>query len=317
MKQPIVRKLLLIDDELEFLQSLKLFLDSSGYFVSIAQNLDQAISAIQKHDFDLILTDIEMPIRSGIEIVEMLVEGLGVMVPIVILTGFSDKLNLSVALRLGISDFITKPVQPNMLLDVIKYQINKHKRKSQDFDLDHALVNLKKKYIFIPEEYFNFSIVSFLFSEIQKSLFIEPVKKNELFMILEEALSNAFLHGIWQLSIIERSYDIETLIQRVAEINLLNRAIKNTKQYVTVDLLYVRSTGRLHITITDTGSGFDYQLFMSNLSETQVMDQIHGRGIFLIKTLSEQMTFSNNGSQIEIILKISEPEKEMPVSYYP
>jgi DNA-binding response OmpR family regulator len=307
MKKPIVRKLLLIDDELEFLESLKIFLESNGYFVSIAQNLEQSISAIQKHDFDLILTDIEMPIQSGLDVIEMLVEGLGVSTPIVLLTGRANITNLTEALRLGVTDFVTKPVQPNPLLDTIKYQINKHKRKYQDYDLDHALVNFNKKYIFIPDEYLNFSIVSFLFSEIQKNMYVEPIKKNELFLILEEALSNAFIHGCWQLSLTERNFDNENLKKFLS---VKNRQSISTKQYVTVEMLFVRSSGRMHITVSDTGIGFDHKYYMSTLSEMTLLDHCSGRGLFLMHTLSEKMTFSKNGSQIEIVLKISEPETE-------
>ena len=303
MNSKLVRNLLIIDDEKDLLESLKLFLESSGFDVTTCLTVDQATNALKHKDFDLVLTDIEMPIQTGLDFIEIQFEVYGLTTPVIVMSGKANMVYLTEALRLGVSDFVTKPIQPNLLLDIIRNRIKKNKRKNLDFDLDHSLMNFNKSFIFYPEDYIYNSVVGYLFSEIQKNIKLNPYKKNEVYLILEEAISNAFLHGIWQLTLEERLSDKETL-----EKTLLQRELEandSIKRGVFVEFLFNRVTEKMTMIIKDTGAGFNYEQFLAQIDSTMESRQFSGRGIFLMYTLSEKLLYHDGGSKIEIIIDVA------------
>ncbi len=60
-----MKKILLVDDEIDVLESFKMFLENLGYTVKTIDNGEDAISMIKKEHFDLVLLDILMPGMSG------------------------------------------------------------------------------------------------------------------------------------------------------------------------------------------------------------------------------------------------------------
>ena len=296
-------KLLIVDDEREILYSLKQLLEFKHYAVTTCNNVEQAINAIKYEHYDLVLTDIEMPVKTGLDLIATLREGMDVSIPIVIMTGRATMDYLAEALRLGASDFINKPVNGAMLDELIKNHIRKSKRKKLDYNLSHSLQESYKLYKFLPEEFFNNSIVEFLNSEIQKNFKISALKKSEIGLILEEVISNAFLHGIWELSIEDRRLEREALISLTNKKNY-EMMIEKPKQFVSVEMIY--KNNYLHLFVKDTGKGFNFSKYLHKGKITTIDPRsFNGRGLFLIMTLSEDLKFHDNGSKIEIIISIN------------
>ena len=303
MNSKHVRNLLIIDDEKDLLESLKLFLESSGFSVTTCLTVDQATNALKHKDFDLVITDIEMPIQTGLDFIEVQFEVYGLTTPVIVMSGKANMGYLTEALRLGVSDFVTKPIQPNLLLDIIRSRIKKNKRKNLDFDLENSQMTFNKSFVFYPSDYIYNSIVGYLFAEIQKNIKLNPYKKNEVYLVLEEAISNAFLHGIWQLTPEERLSDRETLekvLQKKEE-----EAKNKKKRGVFVEFNFSRVTEKMTILVKDTGEGFNYDQFLSQIDSAMESRKLSGRGIFLIHTLSEKLIYHDGGSKIEIIIDVS------------
>jgi DNA-binding response OmpR family regulator len=301
MKIKTKRKLLIIDDEKELLESLKLFLSGYNFDVNTFSNIDQAIASITHNNYDLILTDIEMPIKSGIHFVEIVTEGLGVTVPILFMTGKVNVEYLTEAIRLGVADFIAKPIQPNQLLEIINHQINRSKTKLLGFELDHATINFQKSYKFYSEEYFTNSIVRYLFTEIIKNISLSAYKKNELYLVLEEVISNAFFHGLWKLTEHERNLNREALLEIIFDrqemVNVSNLA---DSDFVYVEVGYKQANEMLYITVKDSGKGFNFKKYIQTIENAIDFKSLTGRGLFLINTLCEKMSFSDEGSRIDL-----------------
>jgi len=290
------RKLLLIEEQPDLSQPLKEYLEESGFFVTTCQKIEQVSCACKSTAYDLVLIDIDTLQTSWLDLIEMLIEGLDIIAPIVILTQSMDTQRLSEALRSGVSDFIIQPCEPKSLVSFVNRQIAKSKRKTLDFELTHALRKASHSYLFYPQDYFEHSITQYVFSDIQKCLKMHPLKRNEIFLILEEAISNAFFHGIWQLTTDEYHLDKESLIRLITEKN--NGTA--TEHFVKVDITIDKQENMLEIIVKDSGEGFDYQGYLSNMQSDIFHQSLSGRGLLLIKTLSEKMSFSENGSEIRI-----------------
>jgi len=110
------RSILVVDDEESLRLTFELFLKREGYGpVVVAASFEEALSSIDRHDFDLIISDIVLEGASGIEFLRQ-VRARGFTCPVVMITGYPNVKTASEAVRLGAFDYIPKPVTKDALL---------------------------------------------------------------------------------------------------------------------------------------------------------------------------------------------------------
>ncbi len=112
--------LLLIDDDSQIRRAIELQLTKGGHEVLPCADGQQALEEISVQHFDLIITDLQMPLVSGIELLKALNEK-KIEIPVIVLTGFASVESAVEAMKLGASDYITKPPQ----LDEISLKVEK------------------------------------------------------------------------------------------------------------------------------------------------------------------------------------------------
>lgn len=111
--------ILVIDDDesIRFLMQTKLF--QCGYNVTLAASATHAEQVLKSgKSFDLVLCDLKMPQRSGVEVLRFLKEN-GLIIPTVIVTAFPEREKIIAAAQMGIHDVLVKPVRHQELLRVI------------------------------------------------------------------------------------------------------------------------------------------------------------------------------------------------------
>lgn len=117
-------RVLLVDDEADLIDILKMDLESLGYTVLTAQNGQEGLDVmkkVKKGEFwvNAILSDINMPLLNGLSFLKEL-RGLGLETPFVFFSGYGDKEKTIEALRLGALDFLEKPYDPETLIKTMK-----------------------------------------------------------------------------------------------------------------------------------------------------------------------------------------------------
>jgi len=108
-------KILVVDDEEIIRDSLFYILEKEGYVVDKAENGKVAYDKMLTTSFDLVITDIEMPVMKGTELLEK-IKTLNVQTSVIIITAFGSLDTAISALRNGASDYILKPVEFDELL---------------------------------------------------------------------------------------------------------------------------------------------------------------------------------------------------------
>jgi two-component system response regulator PilR (NtrC family) len=108
-------KILVVDDEEIIRDSLFYILEKEGYQVDKAENGKAAYDKMLETNFDLVITDIEMPVMKGTELLEK-IKTLNVQTSVIIITAFGSLETAISALRNGASDYILKPVEFDELL---------------------------------------------------------------------------------------------------------------------------------------------------------------------------------------------------------
>lgn len=124
-------KILLVDDDKDFVEATKMVLESKPYEVVVAYNGDEGLAKARKEKPDLIILDIIMPVKDGFSAAEQLKKDPALKkIPVIMLTSFSEKggetsLSVSQGLALEADDYVDKPVAPQELLGRVEKLLKK------------------------------------------------------------------------------------------------------------------------------------------------------------------------------------------------
>ena len=114
------KKILLIDDEVDFIDVLRTRLEANNYEVKVAYDGEEGLEKVQKENPDLIILDIMMPRISGFDVCRKLkVDQKFKDIPIIMLTAKFQSSDMDFAKALGADAYITKPFEPQVLLNKI------------------------------------------------------------------------------------------------------------------------------------------------------------------------------------------------------
>ena len=110
-----LRKILVVDDDPVVGKSFNRVLSQDkGYVVITAQNAAEALERLREQEYDVVFTDIKMPGMDGVELTER-VKASRPWTPVVIITGYGTTANEQRAKAAGVSDFMRKPLSPEMI----------------------------------------------------------------------------------------------------------------------------------------------------------------------------------------------------------
>ncbi len=120
-----------------------MLLENRGYSVDAVANGMEAIEAAEKVPYDLILMDVQMPEMDGFEatcIIKELLKKTGRRIPIIAMTAHAMKGDMERCLEAGMDDYISKPVQPEILYNSIERQLlgKKEYNPGREADTNHT-----------------------------------------------------------------------------------------------------------------------------------------------------------------------------------
>jgi DNA-binding NtrC family response regulator len=130
--------LLLIDDDINLCQVISYQLKKMGYEVDVANSGDEGLKAYKKGSYDIVLTDIQMPDISGIQVLQDIREQ-NKEVVIILITAYGSVENALEACRMGADDYITKPFGQEQLLFVIEKAVRLRKLQTENRSLREEL----------------------------------------------------------------------------------------------------------------------------------------------------------------------------------
>ena len=118
--------LLVVDDHEDTCTGLKMILERRGYDITVAYTADEAVEKARRRKFDLLISDIGLPDRSGYELMqEMRSRG----VPGIALSGFGMESDVNRARAAGFSEHLTKPINFERLEEVIQQLLSDNAQK--------------------------------------------------------------------------------------------------------------------------------------------------------------------------------------------
>ena len=136
--------LLVIDDEPEIRESLETLLSMEGYEIETAADARSGAERIERKAFDLVLLDVMLPDRSGLDLLQD-IRSTNPALPVVMITAYGSVETAVQAMRRGASNYITKPWDNERLLSEIGTLVNQQKLTAENLALKRTL---KQRYSF-------------------------------------------------------------------------------------------------------------------------------------------------------------------------
>jgi DNA-binding NtrC family response regulator len=113
-------RILVVDDEPNMLRLLKtILMDKTGYEVTTTNNPLEVSKLLQENHYDLVITDLKMPLVDGIDLIGI-VKDIDALMPIIVITAYGTIETAEEAIQKGAYDFITKPFRKETILITIK-----------------------------------------------------------------------------------------------------------------------------------------------------------------------------------------------------
>lgn len=204
----IVKKILIADDEPDILEIIQFNLQQEGYEVYTAKNGDEAIEAAKKYQPALIILDVMMPGKNGIEVCKILR-----MLPsfqstlIIFLSALGDETSEVRGLETGADDYLTKPISPKILVSKVNALFRRVNDKESlgiikigdlVIDREKYMVNYLGKDIILARK--EFELLALLAS-----------KPNKVF------LRNEILNQVWGTEVIVGDRTIDVHIRKIRQ----------------------------------------------------------------------------------------------------
>jgi DNA-binding NtrC family response regulator len=124
-------RILIVDDEESLRLTFEMLLKRAGYeSVTGVSSFDEALAALEKGDFDLIISDIVLQGASGIDLLRQVKER-GLTCPVVMITGYPNIETAAEAVRLGAFDYVPKPVKKEELLKIVALALEKQELQKE------------------------------------------------------------------------------------------------------------------------------------------------------------------------------------------
>ena len=202
-----LKKILIADDEPDILEIIQFNLQGEGYEVITAKNGNEAIDEAKRHHPDLIILDIMMPGKNGIDVCNILR-----MQPdfkdtlIIFLSALSDERTEIRGLETGADDYLTKPIRPKILVSKVNALFRRlNKEENETIQLGDLVIN-REKYI-----------VNYKGDEI-----ILARKEFELLALLASKpgkvfLRNEILNQVWGTEVIVGDRTIDVHIRKIRQ----------------------------------------------------------------------------------------------------
>jgi len=117
-------RILVVDDEQSMREFLEIFFRGESYDVLTASNVDSALLALDSDDFDVVISDIQMPGRSGLELLDAVKE-IAPQTVVIMITAFATTETAITAMKQGAYDYVTKPFKVDELRLVVEKALEK------------------------------------------------------------------------------------------------------------------------------------------------------------------------------------------------
>lgn len=284
-------KILIVEDDSASRFFLESLLESNGYEFRSAANGIEGLNIFEEYRPDIVLSDIQMPIMDGLELLEAIRDKKSDTI-VIIVTAFGTENYAIQALHLGANNYLKKPVSAQELLRLLKKY---HAILSSKYSTD-ALPGKLKNRKFTLEFKTEFNKIPKIVDKVlvESILDVEDNEKVNIELGLVELITNAIEHGNLNIDYFEKQKALDNgELGELYNQRMSNSTFKNR----TVTINFLANPEKYQWTIIDEGDGFDWELLPDPTDEAHILE-LSGRGIFISRFLFDEIEYIGKGNTV-------------------
>ena len=294
-------KILVVDDSGVDRTIAGAFVEKMGASVLFAENGKIALDVMQNDEPDAVLTDLQMPEMDGLDLVKNL-RRIYPGTPVILMTAYGSEEIAVNALQAGAVSYVAKKNLKQDLAEAVESVLATVAARDERQKLQNVFSSQVSTFELGYEEGSQAALINHLQEDLKRISFGDPGDIMHVGMALTEALANAIDHGNLELDSTLReetnsSYR-ELGARRSQEPPYANRRVK---------VIAYLSSVEIKLVIQDQGPGFDPSK-LPDPTDPENLLKASGRGIMLIKTFMDEVTFSPKGNEITMIKRRRTPE---------
>jgi len=291
-------RILVVDDLLSDLRIAGgLLAQDKGLSVEYAGNGLDALEQIELHIPDLVLTDLQMPEMNGLELVQRIREEYP-LIPTILMTAKGSEDIAVQALEQGAASYVPKKYLAADLLETVRRILAASAEERSYTRLMHRVA--EKTYVLENDLTLLSALVSQLRQDLQQRRICDD---NEAICVatgLDEALLNAYYHGNLEVESVLKVQDHDRFHQlattRLTERPYTDRRITMVARFSPKDATFI---------IRDEGRGFN-PADLPDPREPEYLERPSGRGLLLMRTCMDEVTFNDVGNEITLVKRRSQ-----------
>jgi CheY-like chemotaxis protein len=266
--------------------------------VHFATDGTEALARIEEVWPDLILTDLVMPGKSGLELVREVVDRFP-RIPIILMTGKGTEETAVQALKAGAANYVPKSAMHNYLVETVRDVLDVVRSKHSHQRLMTALRKSEFQFALENDPELIPSLISYVQSLVTTSGLCDDSSVIRVCIALEESLRNAMFHGNLELTSEQREGDCD-IYQRLVSERMRSPHFGSRKLHVTLSI--TPHEGRF--IVRDEGPGFDPSE-LPDPTDPENLEKVSGRGLLLMRTFMDDVSFNATGNQVTMVKRCS------------
>ena len=265
-----------------------------GWEVIYAADGTDGLLQLELHVPDLVLTDLQMPNRNGLELVQSVRKEYP-LIPIVLMTAKGSEEIAVQALQAGAASYVPKRRLADQLVETIERVLaasteqRSHSRLMLRMIRNEFSFELESDITLLP------SVVNYLQQVVSRMRLIDETERLRIGVALEEALLNAYYHGNLEISSELRDTSHSAYYELARE-RCRQSPYCERKIYVDVRL----TPGETVYIVRDEGPGFDPAV-LPDATDPANIERPSGRGLLLMRTFMDEVRYNERGNEVTLI----------------
>lgn len=291
--------ILVVDDSAADRELATHLLEQQSWTVSQAHDGTQALERLRTHRPDLVLTDLVMPEMDGLALVEQIKLEFAA-VPVILMTARGSEEVAVQALTTGAASYVPKKQLVRDLVEVVARTLE----VSREHKSYRRLLGRLESASFVLENDLDLiaSLVSYLSQVLRDSEIFDETECHRVATALDEALTNAFYHGNLEVRSDIREHDPRAY-RALADQRRSAEPYRHRRIQVETRL----TSREASFVIRDEGKGFDAG-GIPDPTKPENLEQPSGRGVFLMKTFMDEVSYNDVGNEVTLLKRRSRAE---------
>jgi CheY-like chemotaxis protein len=288
-------KILIVDDSaMDRTLAGKLLEKHSGWTVAHAADGRDALAALERESFDLVLTDLQMPEMNGLELVSA-VRAQHAYVPVILMTAHGSEEIAMQALQRGAASYVPKQNLARDLIETTESVLAVASAERNQQRLLECLMRTESQFLLDNDPTLIPPLIGHTRENLLRMNLCDETGLIRVTMALSEALTLAIVRGNLEIDPALREAD-EKAYQKIIEERRRQKPYRDRRVHVVAkELLH-----EARYVVRHEGPGFDLSL-SPEPGDPTMFDNVSNRGLLLIRTFMDEVTHNETGNEVTLI----------------